>query len=129
MSATALDLLLIASLARDLVEFDLPNQLFSPAALVFPFFLGMAAANRGSRGRIWVGGDPGLVRSLIASGLTLVSIALFASHLAAQGLSALFPIFLAALVVVYLVGRLIGMTLWALLLLGALLIAARWLVG
>ena len=117
---TLLDLLLLLVIGKEAFQIgkDLPPLLWAVFVVGFPFFLGMAHVMRENRSSITR--EP--VQALIGEGLTLVTVILFVTLLAYQGLATAFWGLFLVMLVFYGMGRALGMTLKGLLLIGAVVL-------
>jgi hypothetical protein len=119
--ATALDVVLLLAIARESLTLapNLPMQTWAAFVIGLPFCLGMGSSFRAERGYVQ---NP--VRVAVGQGLTLMTTIIYFALLFRRGLDEAFVSLFVVALMLYGLGRLFGMTLKSLVLLGAVVAAA-----
>ena len=119
--ATALDVVLLLAIARESLTLapSLPIQTWAAFVIGLPFCLGMGSSLRTEPGYV-----QNHVRVAVGQGLTLLTTIIYFSMLFRRGLDQAFVGLFVVSLMLYGLGRLFGMTLKSLVLLGAVVVAA-----
>jgi hypothetical protein len=118
--ATALDVVLLLAIARESLTLapSLPIQTWAAFVIGLPFCLGMGSSLRAGPGCV-----QNYVRVAVGQGLTLMTTVIYFSMLIRRGLDQAFVSLFVVALLLYGLGRLFGLTLKSLVLLGAVVVA------